>query len=36
LSDQSAPRRFAGRKVTVTGTLDAATATITVTAISGG
>jgi len=35
LSDQNAPKGFAGRKVTVVGTLDAATATITVTSISG-
>jgi hypothetical protein len=35
LSDQRAPKAFAGKKVKVTGTLDAATATITVAAITG-
>lgn len=35
LSDQRAPKAFAGRKVKVVGTLDAATATITVTSIAG-
>jgi hypothetical protein len=35
LSDQSAPRAFAGKKVTVVGTLDAATNTIAVSSITG-
>jgi len=35
LSDQRAPRAFAGKKVKVAGTLDAATRTITVTSITG-
>ncbi|HUI80774.1 MAG TPA: DUF5818 domain-containing protein [Bryobacteraceae bacterium] len=34
LSDQKAPEKFAGKKVKVTGTLDAATKTIRVEAIS--
>jgi hypothetical protein len=34
LSDQKAPERFAGKKVTVTGTLDAKTRTIHVESIS--
>jgi hypothetical protein len=34
LSDQKLPEKFAGQKVTVTGTLDAKTATIKVTAIA--
>ena len=34
LTDQQAPERLAGRKVIVTGTLDAATRTIRVTSIS--
>jgi hypothetical protein len=34
LSDQRAPARFAGQRVTVTGTLDAKTKTITVSAIA--
>ena len=34
LSDQKAPPRFAGRKVTVAGTLDAKTQTIQVTSIA--
>jgi uncharacterized protein DUF5818 len=33
LSDQKAPEKFAGKKVTVTGTLDARTKTITVDSI---
>ena len=33
LSDQKAPEKFAGKKVTVTGTLDAKTKTITVDSI---
>jgi hypothetical protein len=36
LSDQQAAKAFAGKKAKVTGTLDAATGTITVRAISGG
>jgi hypothetical protein len=36
LSDQRAPKAFAGRKVKVVGTLDPATRTIAVTAITGG
>ncbi|HTM31070.1 MAG TPA: DUF5818 domain-containing protein [Vicinamibacterales bacterium] len=35
LSDQRAPKPFAGKKVKVVGTLDAATKTITVTSITG-
>ena len=35
LSDQRAPKAFAGKKVKVVGTLDAATKTITVTSIAG-
>ena len=35
LSDQRAPKAFAGKKVTVVGTLDAATSTITVSSITG-
>jgi hypothetical protein len=35
LSDQQAPEKFAGRRVTVTGTLDARTKTIKVDSISG-
>jgi Protein of unknown function (DUF5818) len=35
LSDQVAPRKFAGQKVKVAGTLDAATSTITVSSITG-
>lgn len=35
LSDQAAPKRFAGQKVKVVGTLDRTTNTITVTSISG-
>ncbi len=34
LSDQSTPEKFAGQKVTITGTLDTATKTIRVDAIS--
>ena len=34
LSDQKAPAKFAGRKVTITGTLDAKTRTITVQSIA--
>ena len=34
LSDQKAPEKFAGKKVTVTGTLDAKTKTITVESIT--
>jgi hypothetical protein len=35
LSDQKAPEKFAGKKVTVTGTLDARTKTIQVHSITG-
>ena len=35
LSDQRAPKAFAGKKVKVVGTLDAASSTITVTSITG-
>ena len=35
LSDQRAPKPFAGKKVKVVGTLDAASRTITVTSITG-
>jgi uncharacterized protein DUF5818 len=35
LSDQRAPKPFAGKTVTVVGTLDAATKTITVSSITG-
>jgi hypothetical protein len=35
LSDQQAPKPFAGKKARVVGTLDAATRTITVTSITG-
>ena len=36
LSNQTAAKPFAGKKVRVVGTLDAATGTITVSAITGG
>jgi hypothetical protein len=36
LSDQKSPEKFAGKKVTVTGTLDAKTKTIRVDSIKAG
>jgi hypothetical protein len=36
LSDQKTPEKFAGKKVTVTGTLDAKTKTIQVDSITAG
>ena len=36
LSDQQTPEKFAGKKVTVTGTLDAKTKTIQVDSITAG